>query len=116
MNSPDVGMEPRRIVRALGIALVHCFGLRAQKLDPIQWTLTVDQAKAPPGSKVVAKLTAKAEPGWHLYSLSTPPPGPDGGPIATTLAVAADPHIAKAEIWQPKPERYRDPNFNLDVE
>jgi thiol:disulfide interchange protein DsbD len=84
----------------------------AQRLDPIQWTLAADNAKAPPGGKVITRLTAKAEPGWHLYSLSTPP----GGPIPTTLTIAANPSVAGFQIWQPKPARRFDPNFQLDVE
>jgi thiol:disulfide interchange protein len=84
----------------------------AQKLDPVQWTLSSDQLKAAPGQQVVLKLTAKLEPGWHLYSLTTPP----GGPIPTTMSIAANPAIAKSQIYQPKPDRKFDPNFNLDVE
>ena len=86
--------------------------LPAQKLDPVQWTLTSDVTKAPPGSIVPLKLTAKLEPGWHLYSLTTPP----GGPIPTTAVIADNPSVEKAILYQPKPERRLDPNFGVDTE
>ncbi len=84
----------------------------AQKLDPVQWTLTSDQSKVAPGGKVLARLTAKLEPGWHLYSPTTPP----GGPIATTIKLDDGSPAIKSSIYQPKPERKLDKNFNLDVE
>src|SRR5262249_37491551 len=40
------------------------------------------------------------------------PTTPKGGPIPTTLALADTP----AKIYQPKPGRRFDPNFNLDTE
>src|SRR5258708_15174 len=84
----------------------------SQKLDPIHWTLSSDTEKAPPGSSVGLKLTAKLDEGWHLYSLTTPP----GGPIPTTAGLADNPAVAAFKIYQPKPERRFDPNFNLDTE
>ena len=85
----------------------------AQKLDPIQWSLEGQPpSQVPPGSTITLQLAAKADAGWHLYSLSTP----KGGPIPTTITIADNPAIAGFEVWQPKPERRFDPNFNLDVE
>ncbi len=86
--------------------------LVAQRLDPVQWSLTASHTNVPPGSKVPLKLTATLQPGWHLYSPTTPP----GGPIATTLKLADSPAVDKVTILQPAPERKFDPNFNLDVE
>ncbi len=80
--------------------------------DPIQWKLTLDAPSAPPGAKLIGRLTAVLEPGWHLYSPTTPP----GGPNPTTLALAPDPSIATARFFQPKPDRKFDPNFQLDTE
>ncbi|MGH9613777.1 MAG: protein-disulfide reductase DsbD domain-containing protein, partial [Bryobacteraceae bacterium] len=80
--------------------------------DPVQWTLTLDQKSAPPGGKVLAKLTGSIESGWHLYSLTTP----SGGPNATTVTLAENPAVAAVHIYQPKPERKFDPNFQLETE
>jgi thiol:disulfide interchange protein DsbD len=84
----------------------------AQRLDPVQWTLTSDTNKTAPGSSVTLRLTAKLDEGWHLYSPTTP----KGGPIPTTIALADSPPIAGFKLYQPKPERKFDPNFNLDTE
>lgn len=80
--------------------------------DPVKWTLASDTAKAAPGAKVVLKLTATLEDGWHLYSLTTP----KGGPIRTTASLAENPAIESAKLYQPKPERKFDPNFKIDTE
>lgn len=85
--------------------------LSAQKLDPIQWTLASDTAKAAPGSKILLKLTAKGEEGWHLYSMTTPRP-----PIATTAAIAENAAIESFAVYQPAPVRKLDPNFQSETE
>ncbi len=104
-------MMLRRLLPALAL-LVCAASVQAQRLDPIQWTLASDASKTAPGSRLATRLTANAQPGWHLYSLSTP----KGGPIATTLSIADNQAVAGFQIWQPKPTRRFDPNFNLDVE
>jgi len=97
----------------LAAALVFSLGVaQGAKLDPVQWELSSDAQKAPAGSSVALKLTAKLEPGWHLYSLTTPP----GGPIPTTAKLADNPAVADSRLYQPQPERKFDPNFNLDTE
>lgn len=83
----------------------------AQRLDPVKWAMSVEAAKAPRGSSVVARLTAKIESGWHLYSLSTPK-----GPIPTTIRIADNPAVTTYRIHQPKPTVKFDPNFKLDTE
>ncbi|HSW49194.1 MAG TPA: protein-disulfide reductase DsbD domain-containing protein, partial [Bryobacteraceae bacterium] len=60
---------------------------------------------------MVLRLTASIDPGWHLYSLSTPK-----GPIPTTVRLADTPAVAGYATYQPKPVVKFDPNFNLDTE
>ena len=100
-------------------ALSLIFGLTAaiaaasgQRLDPIQWILTSDFSKAPPGSTVPLHLKAKFQEGWHLYSLTTP----KGGPIPTTAELAENPSLKGSKLYQPPPIRQFDKNFNLDTE
>ena len=83
-----------------------------QKLDPIQWTLTSEITKAPPGATVPLHLKATFQEGWHLYSLTTPA----GGPIPTTAALADNPAVKGLKLYQPPPIRQLDKNFNLDTE
>jgi thiol:disulfide interchange protein len=81
--------------------------------DPVQWTLSFDSKSAPPGSHIAGKLTATIQSGWHLYSLSTPP----GGPNPTTIKVVENPVIGGySGVFQPKPERKLDQNFGIDTE
>ena len=98
----------RRLVAVFFFALVSLFGAQ----DPVQWTLTLEPKTAAPGSHVLAKLAAKIEPGWHLYSLTTP----KGGPIPSTSSLADSPVVSGFKLYQPKPERKLDPNFQIDTE
>jgi thiol:disulfide interchange protein len=84
----------------------------AEKLDPAKWSLELQPAAAAPGSKIVARFQAKIEPGWHLYSLTTPA----GGPIPTTVRLADNPAVASFRVFEPPPKRAFDPIFNLDIE
>jgi thiol:disulfide interchange protein DsbD len=86
--------------------------MSAQKLDPAKWSLELQPASAPPGSKIFARLQAKLDPGWHLYSPTTP----RGGPNPTTIKVAENGAIAGFRVFEPQPNRAFDPNFSLDTE
>jgi thiol:disulfide interchange protein DsbD len=102
----------RTALFVLGLAPV----LFGQKQDPVQWSLSSEVAKAAPGSVVPLKLTAKLEDGWHLYSLTQPKPGPDGGPNPSTAVLAENAALEGTKIYQSSPERKFDPNFKLDTE
>lgn len=101
-----------RVGRVALLLLLVVSGLPAQKLDPVQWTLSSSIDKTPPGSTVPLQLTAKLDEGWHLYSLTTP----KGGPIPTTAALANNAAIASSRFFEPKPDRKFDPNFGVDTE
>jgi thiol:disulfide interchange protein len=109
-NCTPAGMyNPRLAIIPLVLFASVSFG---QRLDPVQWSLSSDVEKAPPGTAISLRLTAALEPGWHLYSLTTP----KGGPIPTTVTVAENPALASTSLFQPQPERRFDPNFNLYTE
>ena len=97
-----------RFMAGFLLALVSLFGA-AQ--DPVQWTLAFDSKSAPPGARILGHLSAKIQPGWHLYSLTTPRP-----PIATTAALADNPVVASYKVYQPKPLVKLDPAFNVNTE
>jgi thiol:disulfide interchange protein DsbD len=84
--------------------------LSTAKEDPVQWTL--GGGKAAPGAKAYLELKATIQPGWHLYSPTTPP----GGPIITKIDVAESPAIASYTVYRPQPVRKLDPNFQIDTE
>jgi thiol:disulfide interchange protein DsbD len=97
-----------RLAACLLVLAASAFGAQ----DPVQWTLTLDAKAAPPGGHVLGRFTGKIDSGWHLYSLTTP----KGGPNPTTVAVAENPAVAGFKVYEPKPERKFDPNFQLDTE
>ena len=99
------------MVRFLTLLLMTLASLFGAAPDPVQWTLTFDSKSAAPGSKILGHLTAKIEPGWHLYSLTTPRP-----PIATTAVLADSPVVASLKVYQPKPIVKLDPTFNVNTE
>ncbi len=78
--------------------------------NPVTWSLTSDTTKAPPGSTVSLKLTPTIEPGWHVYSLSSP----QG--IPTSIGFADNPSIASFKLYQGKAERKFDQNLGGDIE
>ena len=90
-----------RLLSALVLSIAFAF---AQKLDPVQWKAEAPLAAAP-GSTVLIKVTATIEPGWHLYSLTTPKPS-----IPTTLKLAENAVFATADPFQMKPALKVDPN------
>lgn len=99
------------VKRLVFVLAVFAAALSAQRMDPVQWSLSVEPAQVAPGGKMLAKLTAKIEPGWHLYSTTTPP-----GPIPTRMGLAESGRVKALKLHQPPPVRKFDPNFNADSE
>jgi thiol:disulfide interchange protein len=97
---------------SLALAALGSVPLFGAAEDPVQWTLAFDAKAAPPGSHVLAKFTGTIQPHWHVYSLTTPP----GGPNPTTAKIADNPAVAGFKIYQPKPVRKLDPSFGIDTE
>lgn len=108
-------MSPQRIevmlYKSFAIALLT-LPLFGQRLEPVKWSLTADQPGVPPGSQFLLRLTARVDPGWRLYSLTTP----RGGANPTTIQMVEDPSIESWRVYQPTPFVKFDPNFNLDTE
>ena len=106
-------MPFRRIVVSLLLSASFT-SLCAAKEDPVQWTLAPFAGKSDvaPRSTAYFELKAVIEPGWDLYSPTTPP----GGPIITTIRVNENPLISGYRIFRPAPVRKLDPNFGVDTE
>jgi len=73
--------------------------------------MTSSAEVAQAGSTVPLKLTAKIEPGWHLYSLTIPK---DLYPTKITLT--ENPAVESSKVYQPPPVRTMDPNLKQEVE
>lgn len=95
----------------LALAVAPVFAARE---DPVQWTLTpVDgQSQISPGDHAFLQLKAIISPGWHLYSPTTPP----GGPNITKIGLDPSPSITNYSLYRPQPVRKLDPNFQVDTE
>jgi thiol:disulfide interchange protein len=103
-----------RVTRGAGfsLCLLTASALFGAAQDPVQWTLSFDSKAVRPGGHALAKFTAKVDSPFHVYSLTTP----KGGPNPTTVTIADNPAIAGFKVYEPKPERKFDPNFQLDTE
>src|SRR5580700_4518039 len=78
--------------------------------DPVQWSLSSDAAKAPPGSTITLRLTAKIDSGWHIYSLTHT--SHDDGPNPTTITL----DDADFVVRQPEPIKKVDPTLGYEIE
>lgn len=74
------------------------------------------QQRIAPGSEVLLELQLELENGWHMYSVTTPKPGPTGGPTQTTIRLAESPAVAEQQLYFPAAERKYDQNFQIDTE
>ncbi len=86
------------------------FGAGAKKVVAVNAQFTAATAETP------ARLfvTAKVDPGWHIYSITQP----DGGPVKTTIEVSPPPG-ARVGVFQASapPDKKPEPAFdNLLVE
>ncbi len=72
---------------ALCLGLMMVVLAHAQVQNPVDWTFTTKKINA---STYEVHLIAKMEPGWHVYSQTTP----DGGPIPTTISFSKNPLVS----------------------
>ena len=89
-------------MKRLVCLLLLVAALRADDKNPIRWAL---QAK--PGK---VELTARIDPGWHLYSLSQDPKGP-----RPTLIEVRDGFRLAGKIQTPAPSVELDPTLDVEV-
>ncbi len=93
------------------VACVSAVAFAQARLDPVQWSMTSTAEVAKPGATVPLHLTAKIDPGWHLYSLTIPK---DLYP--TKLTLTDNPAVESYTVYQPPPVRAMDPNLKEVVE
>src|ERR1051326_5052077 len=101
----------RELAKISGLAAcVSAVGF-AQRPDPVQWSMTSSAEVAKAGSTVPLRLTAKIEPGWHLYSATVPK-----DLLLPTIKEADNAALESSFVYEPKPLRALDPNLNQEVE
>lgn len=106
-----------RVLRFLGCVALCAFSLAfvcSAREDPVQWTLAPADGAAhvAPGGHVPLALKAQIASGWHLYSPTTPP----GGPNPTEIRLKSNPSVSSYRVYRPKPVSKFDPNFQLETE
>jgi thiol:disulfide interchange protein DsbD len=100
------------MTRSLLVCLLGLASIAGAAEDPVQWSFAFDAKSAAPGSHVLAKLTGTIQEHWHVYSMTTPP----GGPNPTRAGIADNPAIAGFKVYQAMPVRKLDPSFGIDTE
>ncbi|MGE0128462.1 MAG: protein-disulfide reductase DsbD family protein [Blastocatellales bacterium] len=79
-----------------------------QNLNPVTVSAKIDQSQLKPGQTAKLLITAKLEPGWHLYALTQPAP-----PRAAKVTIdESGVFKLNGAVQQPKPKIYKDPNFS----
>jgi thiol:disulfide interchange protein DsbD len=97
--------------RSLTLAALTLACLPALAQSPARWSLSAPP-QAAPGAEVLVTLHVELPAPWHMYSMTTPQPGP----IRTTIRLAENPHLSLVEVYVRPPHTQFDPNFNLDSE
>ena len=97
-------------MKAIASLLLLAGCVFAQPDQHVQWSLALEAGSVPPGAKVLARLTGRIDPGWHLYSMST------AAAMPATILLADNPVVKRYRVLQPPPKRTFDPNFNSDTE
>lgn len=78
----------------------------------MKWSATTKATKVPPGGSFEVQALAQIAEGWHLYSLTQPPP-----PIATRITVAPGQAFSLGGgIDAPSPHTAFDQSFGIDTE
>lgn len=86
--------------------------VRAQEeINPVKWSLAVEETLKPPNKGDVFNVVLKAEieKGWHLYALEKT----EGGPIATRIFLADETLFELGKIEAPKPLEFDDTSFGV---
>jgi thiol:disulfide interchange protein len=114
-----MGMAYRQVIStrrlwglALLVSLLAMVALGQARLNVVEWSGRLEPASVRPGERAKLLVTAKIDPGWHVYGLSQPP----GGPRPTRIALEEGSVFALAGApQQPKPVTKFDPNFQIDT-
>ena len=108
---------PRRgILRAFLLFLTLIGAAAAQNPNPAHWALTPSPARVAPGADVLLELKLDLDAPWHMYSVTTPKPGPEGGPTQTAIRLSETPAVASWDLYFPAPQRRFDRNFQIETE
>lgn len=93
---------------AIGLLLLFSSAALAQTPNPVSLSARMEPAQVKRGQSAKVLITARIDPGWHLYSLTQP----SGGPNATKITIdEGGPLVLDGKPQQPKPREAVDPVF-----
>lgn len=95
----------------LALAPLLLRSLSAQTPTPVQWTISAEPQTVRPGSEIRLKVAAKIEPGWHLYSVTSPVT-----PTATKFLLPEGSPLRVQRTLQQKVEAKFDPAAQATTE
>src|SRR6266513_291315 len=84
-----------------------CAGSALAQVSHVAWNVTADPAS---GGKVLLHAAGKVDPGWHLYSASSP------AGIPTSFQIGPASAAGRMRVFQPAPKKAFDKNFGSDTE
>lgn len=96
--------------RAAAVLFGLALGAPAQPAAIVDWSVTPEAAAVSPGGRFTARATARIQPGWHLYSASSP------AGLPATFTLAPNRVVERLRVFQPAPTRAFDANFGADTE
>ena len=123
---PSAIMVNACVVLAMGTAVLVCSNLataadppkpaikdssKAIKPKTAVLTASVEPSEARPGDSVTFRVTAKLDPGYHIYKYSKTKA--KGGPVDTSFDFFDPADLRIEGDWTPstEPEKHKDPNF-----
>jgi thiol:disulfide interchange protein DsbD len=94
----------------IAAALMFACALAPAQMRHAAWSLDVQPPSVAPGGKTLLRATATLDPGWHIYSASSP------AGIPASFEIPANPVIEKVRLLQAPPKKSYDPNFGSETE
>lgn len=96
---------------SLAASLLCCGVAAAAPPSPIHWTLAGPAKPVAPGKLFWLALTARIDPGWHLYALDEP----EGGPNPTEVGLPEGDALTLLDVVAAKPIMVPDPVLRQTV-
>jgi thiol:disulfide interchange protein DsbD len=113
MNTNHRRWRPKKSIgvylRLSAAILLSSLAVQAQS-QHVAWSTDVQPNPVPPGGRALLRVTAKIEPGWHIYSGSSP------AGIPATFKIAPNTAMKKVRTFQASPKKAYDPNFGAETE
>jgi thiol:disulfide interchange protein DsbD len=112
MPGKTIGITLRSLRPGLAASLLlsSASALASPPRPPVSWQIKTAPARpVKPGAKFAITVAGSIDPGWHVYALEEP----QGGPIATEVALTEGDPADLLRVDESKPEQVLDPLFGL---